>query len=411
MSVCSSPETSERVRALAAVSHGLIARVLDEIGPRESCGEGERQLGRLLLERWRALGLDVRAERFRCHPRAFLGFIPVMAVLYLVAVASFWRWPWLCVIASATALSLTVFELLRYQEFIDPLFASAEGENVLGVVAPAGELQRRVVVSAHLDAAYEFNLWFTFRQLAVPIMAVGMSAPAVSLAAGTLRALGGGGFESLGWVCFALSPVVGLHLFFHTFAVVPGAMDDLAGISVLDGVARALAEAQGEGARLGSTEVVLLATSAEEAGLRGAKRFVDAHRAELHATPTFGLFVDGVYDERYLTVIDREITSGVRNDPRLVALALSAAEGRNRKMLRAAIPLGHSDAAPFTLAGIPSVTLLCHDTSRLAPNYHTRRDTLDKVRPESIETMLQLVLDLLDRIDGAEIDADQGVAA
>ncbi|MCP3986221.1 MAG: Zn-dependent exopeptidase M28 [bacterium] len=261
-----------------------------------------------------------------------------------------------------------------------------------------------MLVSAHLDSAYEFNLWFLFRSAAVPIMVIGMGAPAVSLVAGALRAGSGGGFETLGWVCLALYPVVGLHLFFHTFSVVPGAMDDLAGISVLDGVARALSDAPGEDGMLRHTEVVLLATSAEEAGLRGAKRYVAAHRAELHAIPTYGLFVDGVYDERHLTVIQRELTTGARHDPRLVALAQHAAEGRNRHMHRGLIPFGGSDAAPFALAGVPSVTLLCHDISHLVPNYHTRHDTLEKVRPESIETMLQLVLDLLDRIDDGQID-------
>ncbi|MCP3986222.1 MAG: hypothetical protein GY723_17725 [bacterium] len=52
-----------RIQALAAESLELMAYVLDTIGPRESCGESERRLGRLLLERWRAIGLEVKAER------------------------------------------------------------------------------------------------------------------------------------------------------------------------------------------------------------------------------------------------------------------------------------------------------------------------------------------------------------
>ena len=65
--------------------YGLIQTVLTEIGPRESCSENERRLGRRLAELWSALGHEVRTERFTCHPKAFLGFIPFSALLYLAA--------------------------------------------------------------------------------------------------------------------------------------------------------------------------------------------------------------------------------------------------------------------------------------------------------------------------------------
>jgi aminopeptidase-like protein len=52
------------------------------------------------------------------------------------------------------------------------------------------------------------------------------------------------------------------------------------------------------------------------------------------------------------------------------------------------------------------VALLCQDMSRLAPNYHTRRDTLDRVRPESIGVVLELVLEMLERIDRGELPGE-----
>ncbi|MAE71603.1 MAG: hypothetical protein CME06_14185 [Gemmatimonadetes bacterium] len=166
-----------RVTDLGADAHRLIVRVIEEIGPRESCGEAERRLGALLAERWRALGLDVRCERFLCHPRAFLGSIPLSVILYLAAVISFRTWPWLCVLWSIASLIVTASELLRYRELVDPLFPEAEGENVVGVLAPRHEVRRRVVLSAHLDSAYEFNLWLFFRDWVLPIMVMRLGAP------------------------------------------------------------------------------------------------------------------------------------------------------------------------------------------------------------------------------------------
>lgn len=384
--------------------HAFVRTVLEEIGPRESCSENERRLGRRLAERWRALGLDVRTESFTCHPKAFLGFIPIATALYLLATVAYWIAPFVCFLLAGASLALLWFELLRYRELIDPMFTEAQGENVIGVVKPAGAVERRVIVSAHQDSAYEFNLWYFLKSAAVPVMVIGFAAVLVPLVGGLLKSLAGAGNEShafnmVGFVALALYPVVGLNFFFHTYAVVPGAMDDLAGISVLDAVARVLCDAGRGGHALQGTEVVLLAVSAEEAGLRGAKRFAERHRADLHATPTFVVNVDGVYDERHLTVIDRELTTGVRHDPRLVRLARERAAARGRTIHQHMIPLGASDATAFAQAGVATVALLCQDATRLVPNYHTRLDTLEHVRPESLSVMLQLVLDMIAELD------------
>ncbi len=385
--------------------YSLIEEVLREIGPRESCSENEKRLGRKLIERWSALGLDTRTERFTCNPKAFLGFIPFSALLYLAATITYWLWPFLCFLLATTAMALIVFELLRYRELVDPLFPAAEGENVIAIFRPAGDVKRRVVVSAHQDSAYEFNLWYFLKSAAAPIMIIAFAAGFVPMFGGLFKSLLGAGndshaFNVIGCICIGLYPVVGLNLFFHTYSVVPGAMDDLAGISVLHGAAKALSEAQRNGQPLvHNTEVVLLAASSEEAGLRGAKRYVAAHAAEMAALPTCGLFVDGVYDERHLTVVYRELFTSAYHDPRLVRLARDIAAEHSWPIKEHMIPLGASDATAFSTAGIPAVALLCQDATRLVENYHTRLDTLDYVRPQSLAVMLQIVIEMVQRID------------
>lgn len=405
----SSAEGRDRVMEAGAYRQRmweLLEEVLREIGPRESCSENEKRLGRLLSDRWSRLGLEVRHEAFRCHPKAFLGFIPLATLLYLLATIAYWLYPFLCFLLAAASFAMTWFELLRYRELLDPLFPEAEGENVVAVLPPSGPVRRRVVVSAHQDSAYEFNLWYFLKNAAIPVMVVGFTAALVPMLGGLFKSLAGAGndsptFNAVGFICLALYPIVGLNFFFHTYSVVPGAMDDLAGISVLDGAAHALADARRTGQTLQSTEVVLLAASSEEAGLRGAKRYAEAHLAEMRATPTFGIFVDGVYDERHLTVVYRELFTGARHDARLVQLAKEIAEQRGWPMRQHMIPIGASDASAFATVGVPSVALLCQDATRLVPNYHTRLDTIEHVRPQSLEVMLQLVLDMLRRLDAS----------
>jgi hypothetical protein len=388
----------------------FVDSVLHEIGPRESCSENERRLGRRLAEMWGGLGLDVRTERFTCHPKAFLGFIPLATLLYLLATISYWLWPFACFLLAAAAMAMVLFELLRYREFIDVLFPSAEGENVIAVIRPRGEVRQRVIVSAHQDSAYEFNLWFFLKTAAIPLNVITFVAPLVPMLGGLVKGVAGAAghshvFDVIGYICMGLYPIVGLNFFFHTYTVVPGAMDDLAGISVLAGVAQALADARAEavagGPVLEHTEVHVFAASSEEAGLRGSKRYVAAHARELKEVPTYGLFIDGVYDERHLTAVTRELFTGARHDQRLVQLAKEVASTHGWPIREHVIPIGATDATPFSQAGIPAVCLLCQDATRLVPNYHTRLDTIDRVRPTSLGVMLQLVLDMMQRLDSA----------
>jgi hypothetical protein len=388
--------------------YGFIQKVLAEIGPRESCSENERRLGRTLADLWGQLGIEVKTERFTCHPTAFLGFFPFATLLYLLAIVAYWWLPFLCCVLAGSVAAVLLFELLRYREFVDPLFPRAEGENVIGIIRPRGEVRQRVIVSAHQDSAYEFNLWFFLKNAAIPINAIAVIAPFIATVAGLSKSLAGAAghshaFDVVGYVCMGLYPFVGLNFFFHTYTVVPGAMDDLAGVSVLAGVAKALADvrngSQTEAPLLDHTEVRILAASSEEAGLRGAKRYVAAHASELREIPSYGLFLDGVYDERFLAVITRELFTGARHDRGLVQLAKDVATTHGWKMAEHMIPLGATDATAFSLAGVPSVCLLCQDTSRLVPNYHTRLDTIDYIRPTSLSVLLQLVLDMIQRLD------------
>lgn len=387
--------------------YNLVRKVMDEIGPREACEENEKKLGRLLVDEWKPICDRVSVERFTCAPTAFLGFFPYMVTAYLAGVVFYWVCPPLSFAFVLLCDCMFFFEMVRYREFLDPLFPKKEGENIVGVIRPRGEVKRRVVVSGHLDSAYEFNLWYFFKQAAIPIMVIAVVAALIltggSLAKSIAWFMGSADakvYTIVGVVCAALYPFMGLFFFFHTYNPVPGAMDDMTGVAVTAGVGKYLHEAKEKGEFFPeNTEVVLFGCAAEEAGLRGSKRFVSKHREELKAIPSYGLFLDGIYDEKFLAVITREIDPGAKHSPELIKMAQDVAKGNEWKMKRSIIPLGATDAAPFSKSGIPSTCLLCQDTRGLAPNYHTRLDTIDRVRPESMSVVLQLVIEMIERID------------
>ena len=386
---------------------GLLKRVIDEIGPRPSCSDEEKRLGRLLVEEWKPFCDRVDVETFTCSPTAFLGFIRVSVLLFFAAVILYWFFPPVSFVLIAIGFGIVFFEFLRYREFIDFLFPRKQGENIMGTIPPKGEPTRRVIVSAHMDSAYEFNLIYYLRNFAIPIIAIAIVgiviAFCVSLAK-TIAYFGGfadaTAFAALGYTMIAFTPIIGLFLFFHTYKPVPGAMDDMAGVAVVAGLGKYLDEARRAGDWLPErTEVVLLATSSEEAGLRGAKRYASKHLQEMKTTPTYGLFLDGIYDEKYLTVTNREICTRAKHDPELIKMAQDVAASHNWPIATRMIPIGGTDAAAFSVKGIPAVCLHCQDTSRAVPNYHTRNDTYEHIRLESLAVSLQLVIDMLKQID------------
>ena len=225
--------------------------------------------------------------------------------------------------------------------------------------------------------------------------------------AGLVKFLAGDGgdaafFDWWGYVCMALYPFAGLNFFFHAYMAVPGAMDDLAGVSVLVGLSKALTEARENGTGLEQTEVVLLGASSEEAGLRGAKRYVEQNQNELRRIRSHGIFVDSIYDEAFLTALTSELFTGVRHDPYLIRLAQEEAAKRGQRINSTVLTVGGTDASAFGAAGLSSLCIIAQDTTRLVPNYHTRLDVIDHVRPESLSAVMQLVLDMIERIDKAD---------
>jgi len=387
--------------------YDFVDKVLRDIGPRESCSEAERRLGLLVAKEIKPACDRVNIEVFTCSPKAFLGAFPYLVAVYVAAAVLYFIHPYASLLVSLICGAVLFYEVVRYREFIDFLFPKRKGENVAGVVKPSGEVKKRVIVSAHLDSAYEFKIWYWLKGLAVPAMALGYLAILVLIGASFARAVSGSSgtpentaYWVLGVAIIALSVFVLPFAFFHTSDVVPGAMDDLAGIAVLAGLAGYLRDARESGEFAPqNTEVVLLALSSEEAGLRGAKRYAARHLEELKAIPTFGIFLDNIEDENFLTVFKREISTGAKLDPRLVKLAQEVADENGFRIKTSVIPLGATDASAFALANIPAVSILCHNTARLMPNYHTRHDTIEYVRPQALTVTLQLVVDMLKRLD------------
>ncbi len=386
--------------------YGLIDRVMKDIGPREACTEKERECGRLFASEIAEACERVEIESFTCSPGAFLGFFPFLVLAYLAGVTLYFFLPAVSAALAFLGGAVLFLEVVRYHEFIDPLYPKRQGENISGYVRPRGEARRRVYISAHFDSAYEFKIWYWFKGFSTVFMAVGLLSVLLLFGFGLARAIAepagtpdSTAFWVLGIILLALAPLVSVFAFFHTRDVVPGAMDDMAGVAVLAGLAKYFADARDSGEFYPeSTEVVLLGMSSEEAGLRGAKRYAPAHRGD-RGLPAYGIFLDGIYDEDFFIVNRKEVWPGGRMDPGLVKLTLESARSNGFDVKETILPLGATDATAFAKAGIPAVSISLWDTSRLVPHYHTRLDTIDRIKPRSLAVALQTMIEMVKRLD------------
>jgi len=388
---------------------GLLKKVIDEIGPRPSCSEAEKKLGRLLVEEWKSICDRVDVESFRCSPTASLGSLYLVVLLYLGAVILYWFLPPLALALAAVSCSIVVLEVFRMQEFVDFLFPRKQGENVIGSIRPNSEPAQRVIVCAHMDSQYEWNLFYYLKGASLLVMVVGILAVAIAFGGSVAKTLAycnvfssDAVLRGVGIAMIALSPIAGLFLLFTSWKPVPGAWDDMSGVSVVAGLGGYLAEAKRSGEWFPErTEVVLLATSTEEGGIRGSKRYVRGHLRDLKAIPTYCLNVDGAKSEKSLAVIKGEFLIGARHDPKLVKMAQEVAASHNwpTSVKVSVNPGGSSDAARFSLSGIPAVWFGFRESSKWDRAYHTRYDTYDSIRPEGLSAALQLVIDMIQRID------------
>ncbi len=395
-----------------AAMRPFMERVLRDIGPRPPCSEAERKLGAVLQDDWSGFCDQVDLHSFECHPRAFLGWVPWMVAAYLAVLVSYWLLPPLAFVLACGSLLVVFLQGVRFRELLDRLFPKAEGHNVVGVLRPRGEIERRIVLSAHQDSAYEFTLWYRFGKLS-PYLVFALGAAWIWVTAGSLAAAIGWAmgaedhlaFTVIGVVALCFYPVVGLYVFLTAWTPVPGAMDNLSGVAVISALGKAAARGGVDGQRLlASSEIILLATSAEEAGLRGSRRFVARHAARLERTPTYVINLDGIGDPAHMGFIARELWQGVRHDQGLIDLGMTAADSLGLAPTRVNLLIGGTDAAPFTQRAIPATTLICQDSTTLVPNYHTRHDTLDNIDPVAMDNAFQLVLAMLEALDTGALE-------
>ncbi|MDY3896105.1 MAG: M20/M25/M40 family metallo-hydrolase, partial [Candidatus Fimenecus sp.] len=155
-----------------------------------------------------------------------------------------------------------------------------------------------------------------------------------------------------------------------------------------------------EGIELENTEIGVVLTGSEEAGLRGAKAWCERHKDDFKDVPTFIFSYDTIHDPKFLMTNYRDLNGTVKADKDVSDLFMEAAQAVDIPCKKGWVPPlgGATDSAAFAQAGFRAtgVTGLNH---KLEDYYHTRRDTYDNMNAEGLAGCYAVSVKALEMFD------------
>ena len=404
----------------------IIQSIIDECGPRMPCSPQEAQGAEIIKKELELVCDDVDLEPFSCNPNAFLGFIKVDIVLVLLSFISFFLIPlnlfnyWGYVMSFISfGFNLIAFlilwnEFFNYREFIDPLFKSRNSQNVIGKIYPKEEVKKILIFSGHHDSALQFNL-LTYLKIGYPVVIfLGLGIMFLWLLVSIviiLLILTNLFFYELFFLFVLILFLIGTPAFIGLFLFVPfgekankvpGAVDNLSAVAIVLALGKILKK--NKELVPNNTEIRLISFGCEEAGLRGAFRYVAKHFDELKRFEAECVNMDAIHSKDNITIIDFEPSTRTKHSEIVVEKIINAAKSSQIKIKSSAMGgsstfekivgqiTGGTDATAFSKAGIKAVNISAMDLNKMLKFYHQPTDTLDKIEKESLERVLQICI-------------------
>lgn len=398
----------------AKYMHDEITYICKNLPKRDPGSEGElegcKYMAKVLTEQ---CGCDsAEIESFKENPGSFYGWIYITVTCMLISLVAFFFVPVVSIVLITFGLVLAVLQFGLYWKFVDKLFPEKTGHNVTAIKKPTGEVKRRVFFNGHVDAAWEWPVNYAlggvgfeshaiigflgaFYYLALAIISVCKNGMTPADPASTLG-------KCALWGIVFVPFWIGLYFLWNKKRIVDGANDNLSGCYM--GIAL-LKMMEDEGIELENTEVGVIITGSEEAGLRGALAWGEAHQGEFQDVPTYILSYDTIYDPKQLMANYRNLNGTVKTDAEICDLFMEAANDLGIFCKKGMVPPmgGATDDAAFVKKGFRAggITGLNH---KLENYYHTRRDTWDNMNEEGLAGCYAVTAKFLEKVDDGALE-------
>lgn len=381
-----------------------IRQLSENIGGRGSCTPNERLASEFIADQMRAFDAqNVQIEPFKSLPSTYapyaLSFAVALigslasllfggrAVLFLASIFSFLGL-WGMLAETELAVSWTHWFIPRLPS-----------QNVCGQVKPRQQIQKKVVICAHIDTHrtpifYSSTAWQSAFSLLVGVALLSMAVGGFVFSLGLLS-----GWGWLRWISLFLVPIqafalgVSLHADFTPFS--PGANDNASGAAVALAMLQKL-----HAAPLDKTEVRFAFTGCEEVGDYGMRAYLEAHEAEL-GKDAFYLIIDEVGSGRlkYLTADGLVIKH--RTHPYALEVARSTALRRPELKAYEGVGLAYTDALKATRRGLAALTICTvpEQATEENSNWHKMTDVPENIIPADLRMAYEFCWELLQTID------------
>jgi Zn-dependent M28 family amino/carboxypeptidase len=151
------------------------------------------------------------------------------------------------------------------------------------------------------------------------------------------------------------------------------------------------------------TQVRLISFAGEEAGLRGAKRYLKRHKEQLKRNNVKMVNMDSIAESGKVIFVDKEPLIGAKHDPEIYLKLSKIAKDMGLEAKIGSLPFGATDAAAFSKGGVSATTISDLDLEdELAPYYHTREDTPEVIDKEALGQVVQICVEYIKYIDSKD---------
>ena len=195
------------------------------------------------------------------------------------------------------------------------------------------------------------------------------------------------GIHALWAIWVLLTPLTITFFAIHGKQVVDGAQDNLSGITTGFHVLKGLKDAN-----LQHTRIKFISFGSEETGLRGSTAYAKQHFTKLKNEQAHLINLDGILVKDQVKIVKGEPSCSVKHSPKMVDELLAAFTKAKLNPEAVWLPVGATDAASFSRAGLPATSIVCLPMKELHPTYHTRLDTVDNLDPSFLETSVAVLI-------------------
>ena len=351
-------------------------------------------------------------EPFRVHPGQLWNIGKILTSIYLISAVSYWLgiigiYVSICIILIGLVYGFSHFIL--YSSAFDKLFIGKNAHNAVGIIEPSNTVKQQIIIVGHHDSPYVFRYLLKHQSLYSLIMVLSIGSYLFGVAISIFRFLFFivNGYTLNNYLLTTLLLVLSIAIlplfFFITKDPSPGAGDNLIGSVITIRLSQIFSKNNPIMLNLEKTRLVFLSSDAEEVGQRGAKSYIQKHRTEIENIQTFVLNIDSIYNYDDLTLLKRDRNGLVRlsksQNQRCIEIAKQL--GISLKLKSILFGGGGTDGSWFAnnKTQVISIIGMPMDFKNKTAYYHTPFDTLDKIEPKAVKSVIDLAVNYILDLD------------